>query len=177
MRRPSAVAAVLVAATLAACQAGGPGRAPGPSPAACAEAAFAGAPRLELQPPEGGGEGVSKSLVFASAIPVDAGIGDVGRWRAVTPGWQAWRLRLRAAGADSLSVHLSPLSLPAQAELWICAPGGARQGPIGGLGPAGKGQHWSAPVPGEELWLEVLAPDGEVSEARLAIATGFAGRR
>jgi hypothetical protein len=108
---------------------------------------------------------------------VDAAIGSIGRWVAAAPGWQAWRLRLRADGADSLSVHLSPLSLPGPAELWICAPDGARQGPVGALGPGGKGQFWSAPVPGAELWLEALAPDGQVGEVRLAVATAFAGRR
>lgn len=170
---------VLWAAVLTACQSAPAARSD--APRACNGAAFADAAVLPLppalQPPQPPAD-KSGPLRFANNIPIAGGIGDIGAWNAAGPGWVAWRLRLTSEGAKSLSVHLSPLALPAAAELWLCSPDGRlRHGPYRGTGPAGTGQFWSPQVPGPELWMEVLAPAARAQDAQLKIATAFAGFR
>ncbi len=170
---------VLWAAALTACQSTPAVRTE--APRACNGGAFSGAAVLPLPPagpPPLQTTDKSAPLRFANAVPVNGGIGDIGAWTAVGPGWEAWRLRLTSEGAKSLSVHLSPLALPPAAELWLCSPDGKlRHGPFRGKGPAGTGQFWSPQVPGPELWMEVLGPAATAQDAKLNIVTAFAGFR
>jgi hypothetical protein len=181
--KPLASAACLragaaLALTLAGCQVAP--TAPGtPPPRACGLAEFENAPGLPLPSPEARKPGSkSEPLKTATNIPVNGGIGDIGRWVDAAPGWKAWRLWLRSEEARSLSVHLKPLLLPAGAELWLCSPDGAvRKGPTYGAGPNASGQYWSPAVPGNELWIEVLAPADRAGEVQLTIVSAFAGLR
>lgn len=177
--RHSAAALVLCAGGLSACQTAPTARSD--APRACNGAAFADAAALPLPPvsqPSRAPANKAAPLRFANSVPVKGGIGDISGWNAAGPGWQAWRLRLTSEGAKSLSVHLSPLALPAAAELWLCSPDGkVRHGPFRDKGPAGNGQFWSPVVPGPELWMEVLAPAATSQNAELKIATAFAGFR
>jgi hypothetical protein len=169
---------VLCAVVLSACQAGPAVRS---DSRVCTAAAFAEAAALPLPPAAEPSQALadkSGPLRYASKVPVNGGIGDIGGWSAAGTGWQAWRLRLTSEGATSLSVHLSPLELPERAELWLCSPDGKlRHGPYRGKGPSGNGQFWSPLVPGPELWMEVLAPDDATWKAKLKIASAFAGFR
>ena len=177
--RHSAAALVLCAGGLGACQTAPPARSD--APRACNGTAFADAAALPLPPvskPFGMAADKAGPLRFANSVPVNGGIGDIGAWNPAGQGWKVWRLRLTSEGAKSLSVHLSPLALPAAAELWLCSPDGkVRHGPFYGKGPAGNGQFWSPQVPGPELWMEVLAPGATVQDAKLKIATAFVGFR
>lgn len=153
----------------------------GDPPRACGPTEFKNAAGLPLPPadkPSNVPLSKSAPLNFANRIPVMGGVGDIGRWADAAPGWKSWRLWLRSDKAESLSVHLKPISLPARAELWLCSPdGSARHGPYAGAGPAGNGELWSPAVKGPELWLEVLAPAHSVGEVRLIIAEAFAAFR
>lgn len=174
-----AVMLVLCSAVLNACQSAPVARLEAPLP--CNSAAFADAATLPLPPavaPARTSADKAGPLRFANSVPVNGGIGDIGRWTTVTPGWDAWRLRLTSEGAKSLSLHVGPIALPLDAELWLCSPDGrVRHGPFRGKGPASNGQFWSPIVPGPELWLEVLAPAVTARNSTLKIDTAFVGFR
>lgn len=175
----SAAMLALCAGGLSACQSAPVARSEVPRP--CNSAAFADAAALPLPPaapPARAPADKAGPLRFANSVPVNGGIGDIGRWNTVAQGWEAWRLRLTSEDAKSLSVHLGPMALPPEAELWLCSPDGrVRHGPFAGKGPAGNGQFWSPIVPGPELWLEVLAPALTAQNTVLKIDTAFVGFR
>ena len=69
----------------------------------------------------------------------------------------AWGGRVRVAGADRLRLHLSGVTLPAGARLWVHG-GGQTVGPFGKELMAPDRSLWTPSVAGEELALDVEAP-------------------
>jgi hypothetical protein len=153
---------------------------PDHAPPPCRMEAFRGAAALPLPPVSAPVAAPRKGepLRFAQSVPIGGGVGDIGGWTAAGPGWLAWRLRLTSAGAKSLSVHIQPLDLPEQAELWLCSPSDVtRHGPVTRRGPDGSGDYWSALVPGPEAWVEILAPAGTEPQVKMKLAEAFAAYR
>ncbi len=171
-------AAAIVTLVLTGCASAPPA---GPAPRACGLAEFGEAPGIMLpNPPAKKNPTSDKSAPAQVAAPfeVGKGTGEAGKWYDAAPGWKAWRLWLRSDASRTMSVHLQPFDLPAGAELWVCAPDGTtRQGPIGGRGPAGSGEFWSATARGPEIWLEVLVPARDKDAVKLAVDKAFGGLR
>ena len=145
-----------------------------PPPPACQLAGFGVAPGAELVRPKRAATS-SKAGPAGDAIPLSRSIADTGAWVDAAPGWRAWRYWLRFETARTVGVHLEPFALPAGAEFWLCSPDRTtRQGPITGKGVASVGQYRSPDVPGPELWMEVLAPQGTEKSVALVITEAFA---
>jgi lysyl endopeptidase len=136
-------------------------------------------PRLELP-----AEAVRKALAepvkhrpFQYAVPVEVQVGSAqGRWRD-DGAQRSWRLRIHSPGALSLSVHFAQPTLPAGATLWIYDPAARlTHGPFDAsrLDPTGL---WTPPVAGEELVVEVRAPQGSDGQVALGKARAFHGFR
>lgn len=71
-----------------------------------------------------------------------------------------WSARIIGEGAGATSAILGDLDLPPGVELWVYTPLGFVDGPVTGRGMAGRGSHWTSPLPGESLYVEVRLPAG-----------------
>ncbi len=151
----------------------------GPAPTACGTSFVRTAGILTLPPAESAPAQADKGtpMKFASEFPVGGGARDIGRWHQTLPGWESWRLRLVSEGASSLSLHFRPFVLPEGGALWICAPGGQRQGPYTLRGPNGRGGLWTPQVKGSEIWVDLILPEGSRNTVQAKIAEAFAGYR
>jgi lysyl endopeptidase len=101
-----------------------------------------------------------KSEPYQFAVPVDLSLApEQGAWRELGA-LRSWRLRLRSQGARSLSVQLAAPLIPEGGALWVYDP--AARDVRGPYGPdrIGDSGLWTAPVEGEELVLEIVAPAG-----------------
>ncbi len=136
-------------------------------------------PRLELP-----AESVRKALAepvkhrpFQYAVPVDLQISTAqGRWQD-GEAQRSWRLRLRSPGALSLSLQLAQPTLPAGATLWIYDPAARlTHGPFDAAQVSASGL-WTPPVAGEELVVEIRAPQGSTDGVALGKARAFHGFR
>lgn len=167
------------AALLLACMA------PGAASAAAAPqfrpdlATLAAVPRLELP-----AEAVRKALAepvkhrpFQYAVPVDLQVNSAqGRWQD-SGAQRSWRLRIHSPGARSLSLQFAQPTLPAGATLWIYDPAARlTHGPFDATRADATGL-WTPPVAGEELVVEVRAPQGGDGEVALGKARAFHGFR
>jgi lysyl endopeptidase len=136
-------------------------------------------PRLELP-----AEAVRKALAepvkhrpFQYAVPVDLQVSSAqGRWQD-TGAQRSWRLRIHSPGALSLSLQFAQPTLPAGATLWIYDPAARlTHGPFDATRVDATGL-WTPPVAGEELVVEVRAPQGGDGEVALGKARAFHGFR
>lgn len=118
----------------------------------------------------------SQPLQYATSHPVSLTLTAITAWRDLGNGWSTLGLRLASNNAGSLSVHLTDVSLPPEAEVWFCSPDGEtmRQGP---LRAAGDGQLSTPVVRGSEAVLEVIAPTASVPQTSLTLAEVFGGFR
>jgi hypothetical protein len=151
-----------------------------PAPRACDLAGFGAAPGIELGKPKAADQARDKSepLRHADRYVLNRSAADTGTWSDAGSGWKSWRYWVRSETARSVSLHVEPLSLPPQAELWLCSPDRTtRQGPITGKGYGDVGQYWSPDVPGPELWVEVLVPAGAEKAAKFVLSEAFAAPR
>jgi len=158
--------------------------APGAAPAAAPQfrpdlATLPAVPRLELP-----AEAVRKALAepvkhrpFQYAVPVDLQVNTAqGRWQD-TGAQRSWRLRIHSPGARSLSLQFAQPTLPAGATLWIYDPAARlTHGPFDAKRADATGL-WTPPVAGEELVVEVRAPQGGDGELALGKARAFHGFR
>lgn len=154
-----------------------PSPAPGPAPEACSKD-FPTRHRLFTLPPTAapiskGSKG--QPLQWAISHPVGKTITDLSIWRDIGEGWSSIGLRLLSANASGISVHLSKVAMPDNAEIWLCSPDGStRRGPLR----AGTEGELSAPVvPGAEAWLEVLTPTRSVPKTTLVLNEVYGGFR
>jgi lysyl endopeptidase len=117
----------------------------------------------------------SAPLRFANTLPVNQLLDHVARLTPFDNGWSSYALRIRSAGATSLSVHLSALQLPAGSEVWLCsADGSLRQGPYRD---APTGELWTPVINGDEAWLEVLVHSRKRDEFQATLADVSGGFR
>lgn len=110
------------------------------------------------------------AVPIAARLPLATGLWDVPR-----SGVARWRLRVQSPGALSLSVHLSPVRLPAGARLWVYGPAGeVVNGPYttAHVKPSG---FWSPLVPGDQLVLELTVPAAAAAQTQLEVAEAFHG--
>lgn len=125
--------------------------------------------------PQNPASGKGKPYQVAVTIRVDKNLQDLGRWTELGDGWSSLALRLVSDGAKSISLHLHPAVLPANAELWLCsADGSLRQGPLRDLGGSGL---YTPVVTGSEVWIEALAPSAQKSLLNVRIVEAFGGFR
>jgi hypothetical protein len=117
----------------------------------------------------------SAALPFATTLPVNQLLDHVARLTPFDNGWSSYALRIRSAGAKSLSVHLSGLQLPGGSEVWLCsADGSLRQGPYRD---APTGELWTPVVNGDEAWLEVLVHSRKRDEFQATLVDVSSGFR
>lgn len=117
----------------------------------------------------------SAPLQIANAIPVNQLLDHVARLTPFDNGWSSYALRIRSAGAKSLSVHLAALQLPGGSEIWFCSPDGSlRHGPYREVP---TGDLWTPVVTGEEAWLEVLVHSRKRNEFQATLGDVFGGFR
>lgn len=145
----------------------------------CDATAFAQAAVLPLPPAAATRPRPRKGvpLKVASSFPVGGGVNDIGTWTTTDDGVSAWRLRLVSTNAKSMALHLKPFQLADGAQLWLCTPGGEKQGPFTGKGPSTIAELWSPALTGSELWLELSAPDAQRKETQLGLKEVFAAFR
>ena len=117
-------------------------------------------------------------LEYATSIPLNRSVYNLGQWVDAGDGWKAWRIWLHSDEARSLAVRIEPFSLPAEGQLWLCASDGTvRLGPYAESGPGGMGKLWSPAVNGNELWVEALVPANHVGDVKLNIVEAQAAYR
>ena len=117
----------------------------------------------------------SAPLPFATTLPVNQLLDHVARLTPFDNGWSSYALRIRSAGAKSLSVHLAGLQLPGGSEVWLCsADGSLRQGPYRD---APTGDLWTPVVTGDEAWLEVLVHSRKRDEFQATLVDVSGGFR
>ncbi|MCC5876497.1 MAG: hypothetical protein JJU11_09800, partial [Candidatus Sumerlaeia bacterium] len=69
-----------------------------------------------------------------------------------------WSAHLIVQGAGASSIILKGLDLPQGVELWAYTAHGFVDGPVTTTGNAGSGSHWTSPLPGESLYIELRLP-------------------
>jgi lysyl endopeptidase len=119
-------------------------------------------------------DGKANALQFATAIPVAFDLRH-GSWDAPQAGALRWRLRLRSAGARSLSLRLEQVQIPEDASLWFyAADGSGLQGP---LRPDHTGTLWTPLLRAEDAVLELRTAAPDCNGCSLRIAEVFHGFR
>jgi lysyl endopeptidase len=117
---------------------------------------------------------------FAIGLPADLSLAD-GTWEQADATTSVWRLRLAAPGAQSLSLRLAPLVVPAGGSVTLYDP--ARQAaprPYTAADNPRLGTHapaWTPMVPGDALVLEARVPTGTESALKLGIVEAYYGYR
>lgn len=168
--------ASLSAATLlmlGACSSSAPKYADAPAlpapPRACGAAMPASTPVVKLKrtvaPEPGSGD------LFGRTLKINRSLTRAGEWLDGADGWSSLSLRLYSENAATLSLHISELKLPQDAEVWICTgDGGQRHGPYRD---AAGGELWTPAVNGDTMDLQVWVPtrlrgelDGELKDAQ-----------
>ncbi len=100
-----------------------------------------------------------------------------GTWEQLPNGDWIWRLRLRSAGAVSMSVAFSRFALPPGAALFVYGPDGSIvRGPYTRTD-ATNGQHRTPLVRGEEVIVELAVPSSRRAEVTLTIGSVVHGYR
>ncbi|HEY1078231.1 MAG TPA: hypothetical protein VGE51_16165 [Fontimonas sp.] len=113
--------------------------------------------KLSRTKADDGGDSLSKP------IRVGRSLNKSGDWVDRADGWSVSTLMLTSAGASSLSVQLSELSLPRGTQIWLCSPNArVRHGPY--REDTGS-SLWSPTVPGDSAILQIWTP----SNARLSL--------
>jgi lysyl endopeptidase len=104
----------------------------------------------------------------ASANPASSGL-----WETLPSGEGLWRLRVRSAEAQALSMGFARYAMPEGGQLMVYDPAYTQvHGPYSAQDNEAHGQLWTAAVPGEELVLEVRLPAGTPHERlELELAT------
>lgn len=136
-------------------------------------------PRLQLPAAE-----VRSAIEHHKAEPLTYAVGQVlaldqraGVWEEAGQGTARWRLRIASEGARSLSLHLTGVTLPMGAQLWLSgSEGGDVQGPFGATR-VSQGELWLPIVRAAEAVLEVQLPVASASDLKLRITEAFHGYR
>jgi lysyl endopeptidase len=164
--------AVLLAAVLAMLAAGGSfAEASLPPPAGLAQGAapLASVPLLTPPPVDTAAELASITKQRPPAAPPQFGVSLAlsatpavqGAWETLPDGTALWRVRVRSAGAQALSVGFARYGMPAGGKLLVYDPTYQQvHGPYTAQDNEAHGQLWTAFVPGEELVLEAQLPAG-----------------
>lgn len=77
-----------------------------------------------------------------------------GQWSVLPDGTCLWTFDLEVPGAVAVKVHFSRLDLPAGGRLLLCGTGQKQADVYTDRGPTGKGDFWTASVPGEVVHLQ-----------------------
>ena len=124
------------------------------------------------------GPGTAGPTRFAVGLNTSISPANSGRWDRLSDGWDLWRVEIDAPGALSLNLRLEELNLPVGASLWLHDPTGAQVlGPYTQADRDRRGGLSTPIVLGDRLVVEVAAPPGRASDARLMISTVNHGYR
>ncbi len=96
-----------------------------------------------------------------------------GTWNATDTGWSSLAVSLQSAGAQSLSLQLREVELPARSEIWICSPD--RRQRHGPYREATGGVLWAPAIAGERLYVQVWTPSAGRGQLRAQLAAVDAG--
>ena len=105
--------------------------------------------------------GRGTALRYAEPVDVFLSTSNAGTWEGLADGSRLWRLAIRSAGAESLSLAFRRYEMPAGARLWLYDRDHQLvQGPYTAADRTPEGELWTAVIEGEELIVEVHVPAG-----------------
>lgn len=144
------------------------------APPVCSIAAAA---NLQLPATEGARQRAPKSgpLDLAQVHTVNRPLPEIAVWQGFADGWSRLSLQLGSKYASAISLRLHDVHLPPQAQVWLCSAGATVR--LGPLSPDAQGELWTPPVPGEQVRLEVWAPDTLRGQLRAQLSDVYAGYR
>lgn len=91
-------------------------------------------------------------------FPVDVTTSNAGDWEALADGGRVWRMRFASAGALWLVLGFDRFQLPAGATLYVVGQDGKQVQTYTSDDVQPHGQLWTAPLPGDELVVELHWP-------------------
>jgi hypothetical protein len=118
--------------------------------------------------------GAAPAATTPAALPPAVIARDGGVLAQTTFSTYAWGGRVHVAGASRLRLHLSQVTLPAEARLWVHG-AGQTAGPFGREMLAPAGDLWTPSVAGDDLALDVEAPAAALAGAAGAASAAEAG--
>lgn len=120
--------------------------------------------------------GVVMDFARARSLGLDSAELALGSARGLGSGF-VWTAAFRSPGATALRLHLSGLDLPDGAELYVYNLGGQAFGPYTARGPLDDGVLYTNTVFGDQLLLQLFAPDGDAVRAFTVEEIGVMGSR
>lgn len=109
---------------------------------------------------------------FGVSLAVDAAPAVSGAWETLADGTQLWRLRVRSAEAQALSLGFTRYTMPAGGRLWVYDPAYELvHGPYTAADNEAHGQLWTPIVHGDTIVIEAQLPAGAARES-LALRLG-----
>lgn len=120
------------------------------------------------------GDPKSTAQQFAAAQELTLDLATAASWEDFPGGGRLGRLRLASPGARSINLTFSRFELQGDAAMWIYGLDGAQvHGPFRAAD-AKEGRLWTPVVPGDEVVVEVLVPEGAAARLELqAVNHGF----
>jgi hypothetical protein len=84
-------------------------------------------------------------------------------WEHTTAGTLRWGATVKVTGAAALRLHLTQVSLPPAARLWVYGEAGNDIGPFGADLVSPERELWTPIVAGETIGLDLEFPDGDAA--------------
>ena len=116
--------------------------------------------RLEVGITKSVGAVVDFSDLTSGRIAKGAQRRAVGAVRGTGAGGYVWTAAIESAEASALRLHLSEVSLPDGAELYLYNPTGQVRGPYTGRGPSGTGDFWTHTISGSVVLVQLHVTPG-----------------
>lgn len=173
IRHLSALSALTLTMTLAACSATGGSSSNGPGAQAQEDIQPVTVPQITLPPARQSAPAQSKGkpLLIADAISVGINPERNGLWSAWDENNDRWRIDLKSQGARSLNLHFDRFVLPQGAILRLYSPEQPRRGiQLTAAENKPHGAYWSPEIAGDTLRLDLILPRSYDKKVDLSIA-------
>jgi hypothetical protein len=106
---------------------------------------------------------------FGVFVPCDISTTNAGTWATLPDGSRLWQVRIASPGAQAVQPLFEAFHLPAGAELFAHTPSGHLAGAFTSRNHTRSGAFAIAPLPSDELTLELRLPAGTTDEPRLHV--------
>ena len=123
-------------------------------------------------------EAAGEAPRFAVPFPVQITLQDYGTWERLPGGLMLWRLRIVAPGAKSLNLAFGKFRLSANARLFLYSGDGKRSiRPFTADDNRPYDELWTPVLPGDDLVVELTAPEHEIEKVKLELTSINQGYR
>lgn len=123
-------------------------------------------------------EAAGEAPRFAVPYPVQITLQDYGTWERLPGGLMLWRLRIVAPGAKSLNLAFGKFRLSANARLFLYSGDGKRSiRPFTADDNRPYDELWTPVLPGDDLVVELTAPEREIEKVKLELTSINQGYR